>query len=231
MTASATAELIENPEFALALSYVPPAAQSGVAALFALDGKLAEVVRTTTEPALGQMRLLWWRDTVLDLKSGRVAAVPAVENIHRYALPQGADVQTDLVAGIADGWSVLIEEETLGRDALMRFARLRGGNLFGSAAALCSVEDDGRLRKCGQGWALVDLARHSRSSALADACLEIARPLLRYGLRGRLPRAARGLGALAHLAERDSRRPPSDPVQVGAPGRVGRMLWHRLTGM
>src|SRR3546814_7046937 len=58
------AETREDPELALAICYAPRKARAALAALFALDATLADVLRTTTEPMLGQMRLTWWHDAL-----------------------------------------------------------------------------------------------------------------------------------------------------------------------
>src|SRR3546814_17336884 len=63
------AETREDPELALAICYAPRKARAALAALFALDATLADVLRTTTEPMLGQMRLTWWHDALTRLEA------------------------------------------------------------------------------------------------------------------------------------------------------------------
>ena len=46
----------------LATLYAPSAARPGLFALHALDLEMAAVVRSTTEPMLGEIRLAWWRE-------------------------------------------------------------------------------------------------------------------------------------------------------------------------
>ena len=54
----------------LALSTVPARSRSALAALFAIDAAMGDVVRTTTDPMLGQIRLAWWRERLEELDGG-----------------------------------------------------------------------------------------------------------------------------------------------------------------
>ena len=46
----------------VALNYAPPRLRAKLAAYFALDRRLAQIVANTSAPMLGQMRLAWWRE-------------------------------------------------------------------------------------------------------------------------------------------------------------------------
>ena len=211
----------EDPERALILSYAPPAARPGLAALLALDDVLGNILRTTREPALGEIRLTWWRDRLAALDSAPPPAEPALEAVARDVLPHG--VTGAALSIMAEGWAPLLGPE-LDKPTLERFAERRGGVLF--AAAGCVLGSGDALDPAGRGWALADLARNLSDPAAAKAARELARPLLDQALAARWSRAGRPLGALAHLARLDL----AGERRVGAPRRVGRLLWHRLTG-
>lgn len=216
-----------NPERALALSYAPRAGLAALEALLALDDALAQLLRTTREPALGQLRLAWWREALARLDSEAAPAEPVLQALAREVLPKG--VRGASLVPIVHGWEVLVEEEALDRDALRRFGEARG-ELFVVAGTAMGAAPDDPLAAAGQGWALVDLARHLRAAGEAAEARDLAAPLLEEAMSRRWSRNGRALGALAHLARLDLRVPADEDPPVGAPYRVGRLFWHRLTG-
>ncbi|MCW3836864.1 squalene/phytoene synthase family protein [Sphingomonas canadensis] len=220
----------ENPERALALVYAPAAARAGFAALLALDDALARLVRTTSEPALGQIRLAWWRDSLARLDAGTAPAEPVLQALAGAALPRG--VTGAALGRIVDGWEVLIATETLDEAALGNYARGRGGALFTAAAALTGADAPGQVAAAGEGWALSDLARNLSDLNAASRAREIAAERLgrALGQGPRWARAHRALGAMAIAARMDLDVPAAEAIPHGAPRRVWRMLRHRLTG-
>ncbi|AQR75694.1 hypothetical protein [Sphingomonas sp. LM7] len=216
-----------NPERALALSYAPPGGRGALEALLALDDALALLLRTTREPALGQLRLAWWREALAKLDQAAAPAEPVLAALERDVLTR--DVAGAALVPIVHGWEVLIEEEALTRDALQRFAGGRGQVFVVAGAAIGAGARD-PLAAAGQGWALADLARNLRGAGEAEMARALALPLLEEAAAARWSRNGRALGAIAHLARLDLRTPQGAEPPVGAPHRVGRLLWHRLTG-
>lgn len=211
----------EDPERALILTYAPPAGRAALAALLALDDALALLLRTTREPAIGQIRLAWWRERLEGLDTGPPPAEPVLLGIAASGVP-GASLTP-----IVDGWEVLIEERLDG-DALARFGAGRGALFVAAGKAMGAVGDP--LAEAGQGWALADLARHLGEPGEAAEALAMAAPLLAAATAARWSREGRSLGAMAHLARHDLALAPGEAAPVGAPSRVARLLWHRLTG-
>jgi phytoene synthase len=217
-----------DPERELALGYARPAEQPAIRALFGLDCALAQVLRTTREPMVGQMRLIWWHEALTRLDVSPPPAEPVLQSLAREALPRG--VTGARLAGMVDGWEELLEPELLGDDALIRHATGRGGRLFEMAGKVIGARDTDPVAVAGKGWALADLGRHLSDRALAERALGLAAAPIAEATRGRWSRAARPLGALARIARLNLAVPLDQPLPIGAPARVGRILLHRFTG-
>jgi len=222
-----TGESGEHPERLLALSYAPAGARGALGALLALDDALAQLLRTTREPALGQMRLAWWREALDRLDHEPAPAEPVLRALEREVLTRG--IRGEALVPIVHGWEVLVEEELLDREALLRFGEGRG-RLFAIAGQALAAGSGDPLPVAGTGWALADLSRHLRGGEEAAIARSLAAPLLDQAAAARWSRNGRALGALAHLARLDLRLSETATPRVGAPNRVARLLWHRLTG-
>nr|WP_299910741.1 squalene/phytoene synthase family protein [Sphingomonas bacterium] len=218
---------MRDPELDLALHYAPRAALPGMAALFALDESLARILRTTREPMVGQMRLTWWHEALSRLDTVPPPAEPVLQALAEHVIPRG--VAGARLAGMIDGWEELLEPEIDG-EAIGRHAAGRGGTLFEIAGEVLGAAPTDPLTFAGTGWALADLARHLSDSPAAERALALAASPLARATGARWSRAARPLGALAHIARMNLRVPADQPLPIGAPGRVARLLLHRLTG-
>ena len=217
----------DDPERVLALSYAPPAAREGLAALFALDATLGQILRTTREPVIGQMRLTWWFEALNRLDSGDVPAEPVLQALAMHVLPRG--VTGALLGQMIDAWEVLIDDDTVDNDALEIHAR-RGIILFGAAGTILDLPASDPVAPAGRGWALVDLARHVSDAQVARHAAAMAKAPLNAATHARWSRAGRSLGALAHLAAMDLAVPLDTPIRRAAPKRIWRLLRHRMTG-
>jgi len=183
-----------------------------------LDDALALLLRTTKEPAIGQIRLAWWREALEKLDSAPPPAEPVLQAVAASGLTGSALVP------VVNGWEVLIEAEQLDADALRRFGEGRGALFALAGAAMGAVGDP--LSAAGQGWALADLARHLGPEDEAAKARAMARPLLDVVTKARWSRNGRALGAMTHLARRDlAKENENAPIS-----RISRLLWHRLTG-
>lgn len=217
-----------DPERLLALSYAPKDAREGLAALFALDDILGQILRATRDPLVGQMRLVWWHDALSALDTAPPPAEPVLRALAREVLPYG--VTGVALAGMVEGWEVLLDATTPDAPTLERHAVARGVALFGAAATLLRAPTADPVALAGRGWALADLAVHLRDPAMATCAIKLARGPLTAATGARWSRSARPLGALAHIARMDLEVPAGTPRPVGSPRRVARLLWHRITG-
>ena len=215
------AELELDPERALALAYVPAGKRPAVAALWRLDTAFASVLASGREPMVTRIRLAWWREALERLDREAPPAEPLLEAIAAYVLPAG--IAGAELAAMADGWDAIVGAEAPDGEALDLHARARGGTLFRLSARLLGAGAD--VDAAGEVWALVDLARHSARPDEAAAAMAAARtrnePIS-------WPALLRPLGMLATLAMRDIRS--GAPGRQGAPLRMIRMAWHRLSG-
>ena len=106
--------LLADPERLLALSYAPAERRAALAALWRLDERMGTIVATAREPAIGAMRLLWWRDalTGLDTPGAMPPAEPLLGEIALRLLPAGLPGRS--IAEIEEGWAALLEAEAPG---------------------------------------------------------------------------------------------------------------------
>jgi 15-cis-phytoene synthase len=170
------------------------------------------------------MKLAWWREALVALDERDAPAEPLLQAAKKNILPAGVS-GTD-AASLTDGWEHLLAEDILGTDYSNAYADARGGTLFRLSAQLLGCEPPAGLEAAGAGWALVDLARHSSRASDAGAALELARARLAEAPRT-WPAGLRPLGMLAVLARYDA---TAGPAMAGSPGRMLRMLAHRITG-
>lgn len=216
---------VSNPERALALSYAPAPARAGLAALFALDDQLADVVRTTRDPMVGQLRLTWWFEALEALDVDAPPAQPVLTALACSVLRGG--VTGAELAQLVEGWEALLDRDALTPERIADHAGHRGARLFTAAARVLGAGQGDPVAAAGRGWALADLWRHLSDPGERASVRAIALPALTEATAGRWSRAGRALGALAHLSRLDL---APDPLPPGAPSRVARIAWHRLSG-
>ncbi|MEO5809187.1 MAG: hypothetical protein ABIR51_03805 [Sphingomicrobium sp.] len=189
--------------------YWPVELRSAFDALFGIDDALGQVVVSTSQPALGAIRLAWWREAIERLDRQPPPPEPRLQAVASELLPRG--VSGVEVAGIEAGWAALLDEvpdvDTVAG---------RGEMLFAIGARLLGASDP-RLGEAGRLFALGGAARRGfRFAAPAE-------------LSGhRFPRQLRPLTALARLAARDLRRDQRE--DEATPARAVALLWHRLSG-
>ena len=186
-------------------------------ALFQVDAAMGDVVARATQPALGAVKLAWWRERLEEVDRGMVPAEPRLRMVSEQLLPRG--VSGAGLAALEDGWAALLEPQVEPQRIAQRGALLfrLGGRLLGA--------DDERLADAGALVALVSVGRRGLPDLL-DRARDYEHPLVRH----RFARSLRPLTALARLAVRDlGSGPPFEPE--GAPPRVAAMLRHRWSGI
>lgn len=133
------------------------------------DARLADLVRTTREPMIGQMRLTWWHEALTDGSGAKGRGEPLLADLRAAGLAPAGE-GSGLLAMI-DGWEALLADP-VDDDALCDYARARGGGLF---RALAKQDDiDASLIAAGAVWALWDLSGHVGDEILARRAIELA---------------------------------------------------------
>src|SRR3546814_3928265 len=68
-------------------AYAPKKIREGQQIVWALDARMAEIIRSTSEPMIGQMRLTWWHEALTkDPKAGG-SGEPLMAALRRQVLP------------------------------------------------------------------------------------------------------------------------------------------------
>ena len=172
---------------------------------------MADVVVGATQPALGAIKLAWWRERLEELDEGKVPAEPRLQAAAAELLSRG--ISGSELASIEAGWATLVEEKP-NRDAAIG----RGVTLFALAARLLGADPPSFLEIGGALYGAGSLVR-----------LGLAPDLHVVTETPRVPRLYRPLTSLAALAVRDVRR-GEPPEPEATPARAWALLKHRLTG-
>ncbi len=184
--------------------------------IWTLDMRLAQIVKTTSEPMIGSMRLTWWSEALTDAAGGKGRGEPLIDALRAMdaAPPPG-------LTEWLDGWEALIGEVDL--DA---YASGRGGGLFRALAGGREIPD--WLSEAGAVWALWDLSGHTGDAALAaEAVARAGGRLLSH--RPRWPSAWRPMRIAYALARHDIMRGRCAPQRL-TPQLYVRVLRAALTG-
>ncbi|MHA1547172.1 MAG: squalene/phytoene synthase family protein, partial [Alphaproteobacteria bacterium] len=80
-----------NRDQYLAVQFAPAGARENLAAVFCLDAELGRIRNLVTDPLIGEMRLTWWRDTLV--RPDQITGNPITDTIARaistHDLPPG----------------------------------------------------------------------------------------------------------------------------------------------
>jgi 15-cis-phytoene synthase len=197
----------------LALIHMPANLREAFRALFALDSAMADVVARSSEPALGRIKLAWWREQLEALDQGPPPAEPRLRAIADHLIPRtiaGAEL-----AQLEAGWASLLDAQLDPEFVADKGARLFriGGRLLGSS--------DPMLGEGGALHSLASVARRGVPELFAPARERFEK------LRGhRFDRRVRPLTMLARASSRDLAC--SEPE--GGRARALAMLAHRWSG-
>ena len=195
--------------------YWPVELRPAFDALFGIDAAMAEVVASSSQPALGAIRLAWWREALERLDQHSPPPEPRLQAAASELLSRG--INGAQLAGIEDGWATLLDEEP----DIERIGS-RGARLFAIAGRLLG-DHDPLLDAAGRLFAYAEATR--KGWAAHSWQMEEMRMLARH----HFPRRLRPLTALARLAARDVKQAPEVEPEA-TPGRAAALLSHRLFG-
>jgi 15-cis-phytoene synthase len=179
-----------DPDLGFALQHVPAGQRVAVAALWALDEQLGQIVATTSEPMVGQMRLLWWREALESAVSGH----PVLDGLTSL---EAVGIDRASLAVLVDGWEALLDPLPLDAEQLDAYAEGRGTQLFALTSQIL-----GRMAPAnvGAGWAMADFAFRCSDNVTSSRALDLARAAL---ADIPLHEMARALRILVRLARGD----------------------------
>lgn len=182
--------------------------------IWAYDARLADIVRTTREPLVGQMRLTWWHEVLSDESGVKGRGDPLVDALRNDA---GIMAARDNLLAMIDGWEVLLDPLPLDAEALQVFAKGRGGGLFAAMG--------GSARSAaGPLWALWDLSGHIGDPVTAERAVKVAQSYLPVDQESVKP-----LRLAAGLARHDIARGQAGPSEM-TPRLYARLLRMAVLG-
>lgn len=185
------------------------------ALVWAYDERLADIVRTTSDPAIGQIRIAWWDEALADPAQAKGRGEPLLDALRTAGMARDGGLRAML-----DGWEALLAPD-INADAMRDFASGRGAGLF---TALSGVDDPPSwLGDAGRLWALWDLSGHLRAPPAREQAVAIAGALLPALGQARWPAAWKPMRIATGLARQDIvRNRPAPPALT--PGLYARML-------
>lgn len=189
---------------------------------------MADVVATSSQPALGAIRLAWWRERLEALDEGIAApAEPRLKAVQGELLRR--NVTGEELSKLEDAWLPLFDEFPWA-EAQADGLRLRGRILFGIGARLLGGDPD-NAEGAGELWSLVDGARYCSDMYSRMFLLGEARKAIATLPATRPPKALRRLTSLAAIAAHDVIR--NKPLSLAQPdaGRGMAALLHYLRGV
>jgi phytoene synthase len=140
----------------LILAYAPRRIRPLFEAVFGLDQQLGKIIRATSEPMLGQMRLRWWHDVIIQPPDARPIGNPVLAKLSAL---DGEGLASQSLAPMVDGWEMLLGEQDLTPEMIDEYAQRRGATMFGFIAAQSQKCDPLEIEKLGAIYAIWDLAR------------------------------------------------------------------------
>ena len=202
-----------SPDIELALLHVPARLREACRALFEIDAAMGDVVARASDPALGRIKLAWWREQLQALDSHPPPAEPRLAAAAEHLLP--ARVTGAELSELEAGWATLLDQEI---DAGL--VASRGAALFRIGGRMLGP-DDSKLGDAGALYALASVGRRGVPE-LFEPAREVFEKFRGHRFAGRL----RPLTMLARAAARDLDREEPE----GSRGRAVAMLAHRWSG-
>jgi len=214
-----------SPFYRLVLAYAKAADRPRYGLLFALDARFADIIRSTTEILIGQMRLTWWRDILTKSAADRPTGEPLVENINR--LEEHGEKLEPLMT-LLDGWEVMLDDFPWDDRQFDSYADARGPGFFQFALAdrkSLSAQQAEQAR----AWALWDFARHCSDAAMRQSAFDRCAAIVRAVPPADFDRSGRPLSILCKLMRRDVKQGQLT-ADLYSPANAARIIWHGVTG-
>jgi phytoene synthase len=177
------------PEQRLALAYAPGRTRSATLGLFALDARLAAILRGKLEPIAAQLRLAWWRELLAQAPATWPKGEPVLKLLRHWQDPTG-------LAALPSAWEALLVDE-LSVAVIAEFTAGRA-QAFGCLARELGLGDVTAAESSARVWATADLAAHLSAGEERQRVVDYARSL---PPPQRLPASLRSLAILASFGQ------------------------------
>ncbi|MEH6756610.1 MAG: squalene/phytoene synthase family protein [Parasphingorhabdus sp.] len=214
-----------DPFHRLVLAYAKGPDRPRYALLFALDSRFADIIRSTSEILIGQMRLTWWRDILTKPAKERPSGEPLVALISA-AEQQGVDAAPLL--SLLDGWEYLLDPFPWDDLQFDQYATKRGEGIFAFALGGQGALSDNQYQ-WSRAWALWDFARHCSDAKTRARAFEKCQIIGSSASPPHFDRNGRPLSIFCKLLKRDISN-GSLTADLYRPRVAGKIIWHGLTG-
>ncbi|MEO0439802.1 MAG: hypothetical protein AAF067_02885 [Pseudomonadota bacterium] len=214
-----------DPMRRLVLAYARAADRDRYKLAFALDARLGEIIRTTSEILIGQMRLTWWRDILTKDPSDRPAGEPLLELL---APLQAEGQDPGALIKMIEGWEMLLDDFPWEDRQFANHAELRGEGLFQFAMGGQKTLDE-QQKNASRSWALWDFARHCSDRTTREEAFVKCCALHSNWQNVRFDRSGRPLSILCQIVARDVKKGELS-ANIYTPAVAGNIVWHGLTG-
>lgn len=158
-----------EPDRYLAALLAPQAVSSDLIALAAFVGDIARIVHAVSDPMMGELRLQWWRDALVNLRRGTATGSPIADTVG--AVMRSCALPEALFMSIIDARSRDLDaQEPLSDTAVESYSNDTEGAAFQLAGHVLGVNEQpgvpGLMFAAGQAYGSVRLL-HSLPRTLA----------------------------------------------------------------
>ncbi|MDA7949010.1 MAG: squalene/phytoene synthase family protein [Hyphomicrobiaceae bacterium] len=163
---------VYDPDRFLTARFAPKASRSALTILYAFNAELARVCDTVSEPALGEIRLQWWRDALEGTEGTAVTGAPLGDALARMVATLGLPIH--LLLGMVDARSADLDDGGFADlQALKAYLYKTDGALFALSAHIL-------------GTASGQLAKTANTAGVAYGVARLLRFLPRDAAAGRI---------------------------------------------
>ncbi|GAB5489432.1 MAG: hypothetical protein Pars2KO_30020 [Parasphingorhabdus sp.] len=214
-----------NPLYRLILSYAKAQDRPRIGFLFAFDLRLAEIIRSTSEPMIGQIRLAWWRDILNQPVQDRLEGEPLVST---FNILEREGLSNKNLQRIIDGWETMLEDFPWDDRQFDVYAENRGNGYFGFALNQLEISDE--MASISKLWALWDFARHCSDPDMREQAIKLCRAISNELQAPNFDRNGRPLSILCKLAMRDVKSEQLSET-LYRPSTAAKIIWHGVSGL
>jgi phytoene synthase len=236
-----------DPDRRLSSLFAAPDIRTRLETLYAFNHEIARIEESVSEGLIGEMRLTWWRDAVIDLYAD--PSKPRRHDVIEALAEQRTLFTRDGLLDLIEARRALLEPSGFADlDAITAYIDAAEGGLLALALTACEASLDEEARRlAARAWGLTGLARaHPYRLAKGRALMssELAEQTRRaafaaYGALRQVKAPAEAFPALGHLAltpgylktlPAPGADIPADPPGPSLIGKQARLVWASLSG-